>query len=184
MYWNCLFALGTWELYFGEMDNARKAYEQALQGIEVLAGKTRFYYDCLNQLAIIAQRQKRFDDAKAAYEEILDERSGQVFGNVARNNYAVLLPDMGQPEAALPVIAQVLAIARELGGIALAETLSNKARAHGMLGDTAQERECLTEALPLLEQAYGPEHPRPTAARERLAQLREQEAQAEQPLLP
>ena len=45
MYWNCLFALGTWELYFGEMDNARKAYEQALQGIEVLTEKTRFYYD-------------------------------------------------------------------------------------------------------------------------------------------
>ena len=81
-------------------------------------------------------------------------------------------------------IAQMLAIARELGGIALAEALSNKARAHGMLGDNAQERECLTEALPLLEQAYGPEHPRPTAARERLSQLREQEAQAEQPLSP
>ena len=162
------------------MDNARKAYEQALQGIEVLTGKTRFYYDCLNQLAIIAQRQKRFDDAKAAYEEILDERSGHVFGNVARNNYAVLLPDMGQPEAALPVIAQVLAIARELGGIALAEALSNKARAHGMLVDYAQERACLEEALPLLEQVYGSEFERTAAAMERLAQLREQEAQAPQ----
>ena len=62
----------------------------------------------------------------------------------------------------------------------LGEALRNKARAHGMLGDDAQERECLEEALPLLEQAYGPEHARPTAARERLAQLREQEAQAAQ----
>lgn len=179
-YCTYLFALGTWELYFGDMDNARKAYEQARQGVEELTGKNRFYFDCLNQLAIIAQRQKRFDDAKAAYEEILDERSGHVSGNVARNNYAVLLLDMGQPEAALPVIDQVLAIAREQGGIALGEALRNKARAHGMLGDAAQERECLTEALPLLEQAYGPEHARPTAARERLAQLREQEAQAAQ----
>ena len=92
--------------------------------------------------------------------------------------------DMGQPEAALPVIEQVLAIAREQGGIALGEALRNNARAHGMLGDNAQERACLEEALPLLEQAYGPEHPRPTAARERLAQLREQDAQAEQPLSP
>ena len=48
-----------------------------------------------------------------------------------------------------------------------------------MLGDCAQEREGLEEALPLLEQAYGPAHDRPTAARERLAQLR---AQAEQTL--
>ena len=184
LYWEYLFALGTWELYFGDMDNARKAYEQALQSAEELTGKNPAYFDCLNQLAIIAQRQNRFDDAKAAYEEILDERSGHVYGNVARNNYAVLLLDMGQPEEALHVIAQVLAIAREHGGIALGEALRNKARAHGMLGDNAQERECLTEALPLLEQAYGPEHPRPTAARERLAQLREQEAQAEQPLSP
>ena len=174
MYCVYLFSLGSWELYFGDMDNARKAYEQARQGVEELTGKNHFYFDCLNQLAIIAQRQKRFDDAKAAYEEILDERSGHVFGNVARNNYAVLLLDMGQPEAALPVITQVLAIAREQGGIALGEALRNKARAHGMLGDAAQERECLTEALPLLEQAYGPEHGRPTAARERLAQLQEQ----------
>ena len=180
IYLDYLFALGTWELYFGDMDNARKVYEQALQDVEELTGRGFYYFDCLNQLAINAQRQKRFDDAKAAYEEILDERSGHVFGNVARNNYAVLLLDMGQPEAALPVIEQVLAIAREQGGIALGEALRNKARAHGLLGDTAQERECLEEALPLLEQAYGPEHDRPTAARERLAQLREQEAQAEQ----
>ena len=183
-YWDYLFALGTWELYFGDMDNARKAYEQVLQSIEERTGKSSAYFNCLNQLAIIAQRQNRFDDAKAAYEEILDERSGHVFGNVARNNYAVLLLDMGQPEEALPVIAQVLAIAREHGGIALGEALRNNARAHGMLGDNAQERACLEEALPLLEQAYGPEHPRPTAARERLAQLREQDAQAEQPLSP
>ena len=172
IYCDYLFALGTWELYFGDMDNARKAYEQALQSAEELIGKNPAYFDCLNQLAIIAQRQKRFADAKAAYEEILDERSGHVYGNVARNNYAVLLLDMGQPEEALPVIGQVLAIAREQGGIALGEALRNKARAHGMLGDDAQERECLEEALPLLEQAYGPEHARPTAARERLAQLR------------
>lgn len=174
MYLDYLSTLGSWELYFGELDNARKAYEQALQGIEELAGKCNFYFDCLNQLAIIAQRQKRFDEAKAAYEEILRERSGHVYANVARNNYTVLLLDMGKPEEALPVIAQVLAIAREQGGIALAEALRNKARAHGMMGDYAQERTCLEEALPLLEQSYGPEHNRPTAARERLAQLQEQ----------
>ena len=103
---------------------------------------------------------------------------------MVRNNYAVLLLAMRKPEEALLHIRKVVAAARTQGGITLGEALRNQARAHGMLGDTAQERECLTEALPLLEQAYGPEHPRPTAARERLAQLREQEAQAEQPLSP
>ena len=173
-------ALGMWELFFGDLDNARKAYEQALRDIEEYWGKNLYYYDCLSQVALVAQRQKRFDEAKAAYEEILSVRSGHEHINITRNNYAVLLLDMGHPEAALPVIAQVLAIAREQGDIALAEALRNKARAHGMLGDDAQERACLEEALPLLEQVYGPEFERTTAARERLAQLREQEAQVPQ----
>ena len=173
-------ALGMWELYFGDLNNARKAYEQALRYLEEYWGKIPLYYDCLSQIALVAQRQKRFDEAKAAYEEILRGRS-DVYGNVARNNYAALLLDMGRPEEALPVIEQVLAIAREQGGIALAEALRNKARAHGMLGDYAQERESLAEALPLLEQVYGPEFERTTAARDRLAHLREQEAQAAQP---
>lgn len=177
VYCTYLLSLGTWELYFGELDNARKSIEQAQQILIELMGKSSYYFDSLNQLAIIAQRQKRFDDAKAAYEEILRERPGHAQSNVARNNYAVLLLDMGQPAEALPVIGQVLAIAREQGGIALGEALRNQARAHGMLGDNARERACLEEALPLLEQAYGPEHPRPTAARERLAQLHELTAQ-------
>ena len=40
-----------------------------------------------------------------------------------------------------------------------------------------------TASVATLEQAYGPEHPRPTAARKRLAQLREQEAQDAQPCM-
>ena len=61
--------------------------------------------------------------------------------------------------------------ARTQGGITLGEALWNKARAHGLLGDYEQEYACLTEALPLLEGAYGPEHPKAAAARERLTQL-------------
>ena len=34
-----------------------------------------------------------------------------------------------------------------------------------------QEYVCLAEALPLLEEAYGPEHPKTAAARERLSKL-------------
>jgi hypothetical protein len=40
-----------------------------------------------------------------------------------------------------------------------------------MLGNEEQEYACLKEACPLLEAAYGPEHPRTAAARERLGEL-------------
>lgn len=71
----------------------------------------------------------------------------------------------------MPYISKVLAVARQQGGIALGEALRNQARANGLLEDYEQEYQCLQEAVPLLQEAYGPEHPRVVAARERLAQL-------------
>lgn len=73
----------------------------------------------------------------------------------------------------MPYISEVLAVARQQGGIALGEALRNQARANGLLGDNKQEYQCLQEAVPLLTEAYGPEHPRVAAAKERLAQLRQ-----------
>ena len=43
-----------------------------------------------------------------------------------------------------------------------------------MLGQFEQEQECLEEAVPLLEEAYGIDHPRAGAARTRLTQLQAQ----------
>ena len=178
---NYLNALSMYETNFGSLETALQLSAEHLNLVDFYYGKNSEYYVSLGQYASILLQMKRYDQAKAAFEETLEYGKDHPLFTVVRNNYAVLLLDMGQPEEALPVIGQVLAIAREQGGIALGEALRNKARAHGMLGDDAQERECLEEALPLLEQAYGPEHARPTAARERLAQLREQEAQNTQP---
>ena len=58
------------------------------------------------------------------------------------------------------------------GGLALGAVLRNQARAFGQLGDMAQEYACLQEACPLLEAAYGPEHPRTIATMERLGKLK------------
>ena len=62
-------------------------------------------------------------------------------------------------------------LAREQGGIALGECLRNMARACGQLKDYSKEKECLLEAVPLLNEAYGVEHPRAKASAERLAEL-------------
>ena len=166
-----LYNLGSYELFFGELENACSAMEKALAITDEHYGRNPNYYSTLTQLAIILQRQERFDEARDAYEQIFNFSKDCGFFNIARNNYAVLLLDMGKPQEALPVITEVLSIAREQGGIVLGEALRNKARAHGLLGEYEQEYACLTEALPLLEEAYGPEHPRAAAARERLSKL-------------
>ena len=166
-----LYNLGSYALFFGELENACSAMEKALAITDEHYGRNPNYYSILTQLAIILQRQERFDEARDAYEQIFNFSKDCGFFNIARNNYAVLLLDMGKPQEALPVITEVLSIAREQGGIVLGEALRNKARAHGLLGEYEQEYACLTEALPLLEEAYGPEHPRAAAARERLSKL-------------
>ena len=163
--------LGTYELYFGDLENAARAVEKTLAIVDDYFGRFINYYSTLNQLALIYQRQKRFDEAKNAYEEILAHGKDQDYFNLARNNYATLLLDMGNPQAAMPHITEVLAAVRPLGGITLGEALRNKARAHGLLGEDGPEYECLKEALPLLEQAYGPEHPKVLAAKQRFAEL-------------
>lgn len=166
-----LTSLGNYELYYGDLECARKAVVEALEIIDKYYGKSFNYYATMNQLSIIFQRQKRYEEAKAAYEDILSYGKDMVYFNIARNNFTVLLMDMGKPEEALPYLTQVLALAREQGGIALGEAQRNMARAHGLLGEYQEEFACLKEAAPLLEEAYGPEHPRPMAARERLAEL-------------
>ena len=162
---------GTYELYYGDLEKAARSVKKALEILDEYYGREINYYTSLNQLAIILQRQKRFSEAKDAYEQILEYGKDQEYFNLARNNYAVLLLDMGKPEEAMPHISKVLAVARQQGGIALGEALRNQARANGLLEDYEQEYQCLQEAVPLLQEAYGPEHPRVVAARERLAQL-------------
>lgn len=163
---------GTYEMYFGDLDCAAHSLEKALELIDEYYGRGFYYLSNLNQLGILYQRMGRFEDAQSAYRYVLENGRDHVYFNTARNNYAVLLLEMGKPHEAMPYIEQVLSIARPQGGIALAEALRNKARTHGMLGEFSQERTCLEEACPLLLEAYGPNHPRPQAAQARLDQLK------------
>ena len=93
-----------------------------------------------------------------------------VFGN----NLAVTYLELGRPREALTHLETTLEVARNQGGIALGEAQRNRARAYGFLGDRQQEYRCLLEASPLLDAAYGPDHPRAAAARQRLAELKEE----------
>lgn len=169
-------ALSMYETSFGDSEKAYQLSTERLNLVDFYYGKATEYYVTLEQLAHVLQNLGRYDQAKAAYEEILEYGKDLPLFNLARNNYVVLLLKMGKPEEAMPHILKVLSAVRPQGGIALGEALRNLARAQGMLGQFDQERESLQEAVPLLEAAYGPDHPRPTAARWRLAQLQEQQA--------
>lgn len=165
---------GTYELYFGDLVKALEHYQNAAQTYEEYLGKDTTYYTIAGQIAIVLQRMKRYEEAVDTYLELLEyakEVKNAHLQHLFSNNISVAYLELGQPEEALKHLDNAIGFARKQGGIALAEALRNRARAYGQLGDEKQEYICLEEASPLLEEAYGVEHPRAEAARQRLAEL-------------
>lgn len=171
---NYLNALSMYETNFGNLEAAYQLSAEHLKLVDFYYGKNSEYYVSLGQYANVLRQMKRYDQAKAAYEETLEYGKDQPLFTVVRNNYAVLLLAMEKPEEALLHLRKVVTAARTQGGITLGEALRNQARAHRMLGQFEQEQECLEEAVPLLEEAYGVDHPRAGASRTRLTQLQAQ----------
>ena len=165
---------GTYELNYGSLEQALIHYRENLTIRLEYYGKDQNYYVTLGQMAIAYQRLKRYDEALEAYHTIIDyaKQVGDIpLLHMFSNNLAVLYLDLAKPEEAIPHLNTALEFARKQGGIALGEGLKNMARAHRLLDETEEERKCLKEACPLLDAAYGPEHPRAKAARERLEEL-------------
>lgn len=131
------------------------------------------------QTAITLQRLKRYREALDIYTAIL----GQLRNNgsdhqihLYSNNISVVYLELDRPAEALSHLETALKPARQFGGIALGEVQRNRARAFGMLGNKAEELTCLEEAVPLPEKAYGAQHPRAQAARQRLEELEERKS--------
>ena len=165
---------GAYELNFGSLEQALAHYREELKIRLEYYSKDQNYYVLLGQIAIVYQRMKRYEEALENYHAIIahaKQAGDSALLHMFSNNLAVLYLDLKKPEEAIPHLNTALEFARKQGGIALGEGLKNMARAHGLLGEYKKERECLTEAVPLLEAAYGPEHPRAVAARERLKEL-------------
>lgn len=171
---------GTYELNFGSPEQALIHYQEDLKLRLEYYSKDQNYHVLLGQIAIVYQRMKRFSEALENYLAIIDyakQAGDMALLHMFSNNLAVLYLDLQKPDEAIPHLNTALEFARKQGGIALGEGLKNMARAHGLLGDNRKERECLTEAVPLLEAAYGPKHPRAAAARQRLEELKEGQIQ-------
>ena len=164
----------TYEMTFGNLEKAYDHYQTAITQADILWEKDTSYYLILGQMAVILQRLNRFQEAVEQYQRLLnyaEESDNAHLLHIFSNNISVAYLEMAQPDNALRHLQTALIQARESGGIALAEVQRNRARAFGQLGDYTQEYTCLKEAFPLLTAAYGPDHPRTAAARDRLAQI-------------
>ena len=166
--------LGTYELYFGSAEMALKHFHAQRDMHLDYFGRDRNYYAQNGQIALVLHQLKRYEEAVELSLGVLEyakETNDIQLLHMINNNLSVFYLDMGQAENALPLLYNILPGAREQGGIALGECLKNLARAYGQLDRTAEEYRCLRESVPLLEAAYGTDHPRPQAARQRLAEL-------------
>ena len=172
--YHILTGLTSWSLNAGLLENALDYATRNLDIVDQLRGRTMDYYAANGDIALILQRMNRFGEAADRYGQTLSfarqTENGFWIQNTC-NNLSVVWLETGQPEKALDCLEEALTYARPMGGLPLGAVLRNKARAFGMLGNEEQEYACLKEACPLLEAAYGPEHPRTAAARERLGEL-------------
>ena len=173
--YHLLTGLTSWTLNAGLLENALDYATRNLDIVDQLRGRTMDYYATNADVALILQRLNRFGEAADRYEQTLSfarqAENGFWIQNTC-NNLSVVWLETGQPEKALTCLDEALTYARPMGGLPLGAVLRNRARAFGQLGDMAQEYACLQEACPLLEAAYGPEHPRTIAAMERLGKLK------------
>lgn len=165
---------GTYELNFGDPEASLAHYQKALSQDEVFWEDDPNHIQILGQMAIALQRLKRYEEALEIYQNMLHDPNvsgSERMLHICSNNISVVYLELNRPKDALKHLEVAMVQARQYGGIALGETQRNRARAYGQLGRTAKERECLTEAVPLLEEAYGADHPRASASRQRLEEL-------------
>lgn len=169
------FMAGMYEMQFGDLEKALAHTQNSIRFTEEYEGRNSNYYLHLGQIAGILRAMRRFDEALEAYQELLAyvrRDKEEYLIHLYSTNISVVYLELKEPEKALAHLEDAMVLARQLGGISLGEVQRNRARAFGQLGDPGQEYACLKEAAPLLEEAYGADHPRSVAARQRLEELR------------
>ena len=123
-----------------------KLYEEYL-------GKDSTFYTIQGQIAIVLQRLKRYCEAEKVYLDLLnyaEKTQNYRLLQLFSNNLSVVYLELNQPEDALKHLKTALRLAREIGGITLAEALRNCARAYGLLNEDRKEYSSLKVLQPSL----------------------------------
>lgn len=181
------FMAGLYEMKFGDPEKALAFTRESMGFTEAYEGRNVNYFLHVGQIAGILRAMERYEEALAVYKELLEEvkkLGNPQLINLYSTNISTVYLRLNQPAEALEHLETALVFAREKGGLPLAVGLRNRAQAFRLLEDPEQEFTCLREAVPLLEETYGPDHPETAAARERLEGLKKTRPEAGPPARP
>lgn len=161
--------------YEGDFEAASEAQEKEMKLYFLMYGANVEYgFYCCN-LALLHSKCGRYERGEELYLEGLEIlKAGEcVHREIARNysNMSDLYILWGKPEKALECLEQSVKYGTNVPNVAIGERHRNFARAYRLLGDVAQEHKHLTICVPLLTEAYGPDHERTVAMRERLEEV-------------
>lgn len=176
MRWRLLFYRGDLALYRGEKGYGVQSLLEAYALAEPLfAGREDdIYADNIAELATAYNKAGQREEAKEYYEKafaIYEQLPEQDFRkNRLLNNMSVMYLDWGKPKEALDCLMKAEPAVREMGGLPEAELNNNLSKAYYQLKDREKELHYLREAVPVLEQFYGSEHPKVVDAKKRLVQ--------------
>ncbi len=165
---------GTWELLYGSPETALEHFLWQKNYILEYQGKCYSYYNTLGQIGQALRRLKRLEEAAENYKEILDfarENGHTALHQRICCNISGIYLDIKKPKDALVYLRDAVEEGRQIGGLPLGEAQWSTAQAHRQLGDAGREYDCLKEAVPLLEAAYGTENPKVQTAAKRLRDL-------------
>lgn len=117
-------------------------------------------------------KNKQFEEALELYQNILsvyEEMEGLGYNKrTLYNNIGVLYLEWGKPEEAMDYLLRAYELAKDIDRDSQGETAYRLSQAYAALGESKKEKECLQEALPIIEKMYGEEHPKVVDARKRM----------------
>ncbi|AKJ01598.1 serine/threonine-protein kinase [Archangium gephyra] len=163
----------AWTLLFREVGWRQARYQEAqgltlaMESVVEVADDDETRADSLNDQAIAFQEMGRYEEARAAYERVLELRR-EVLGPehpkviASLNNLGVALGALGKYEEARAAYEQALNLRRKTLGPdnpLVANSYSNLGTALGQLGKHEEARELYEHALAIRKSALGLEHP-------------------------
>lgn len=171
--WIRLFSMGSLKANRRVEDCGMKELTEAVELAESLFVERNE----MNRLNSMAELAMAYDKAKMREEASRwFEKAIEVCGEIQAskhiehrivNNMGVMFLDWEKYDEAKKYLTKGYELGNALGGIALGEAANNMSKLWRALKDREKEMEYLRQALPILEQIYGSEHPKVLDAKKR-----------------
>lgn len=168
---------GVMEAALGNYEEAVKILRRSVEEMWYYNGNDISYMSTCADLAGILAKLQWFSEAEEYYLKAFEwyrQNADNLIGqyHMLVNNMGVMYWDWGKLEKALEYLQLALEPAKQIGGIALAETQNNLARACYEKGMNKPALEYGEASYPVLLNTYGSQHPKVIAAKERLELLK------------